>query len=377
MGFAMTHSELSDMIDLAERLDSVGEITVLATLFSANGSTYRRLGSMMVAGPGTMIAGGVSGGCLEEYIARHGRGLIEQTPAAMLSFDADPDADGSKPSLGCGGSIEVLVERCTPGHLAFLREIRTAHRADFASTAACLVRQEGEKLIGVERIWIDDQPSTKPDLQLARLRQKVLLCKQSRTGMLSLSRRALVHFIPPMTRLVIFGAGNDVRPLCSLAKSLCWHVTLADRRARLATRSRFADADEIIAADWLSAVNQINFTPRTAAVLMTHSLEDDIEIVPHLMDKPTAFVGALGPRHRRSWVLDGAGKTTTLPEAFVQGFRGPIGLDLGDRTPAGIAVSIVSEILATLNDRPASPLSSMSEHSPEIRDLPLAASHIG
>src|SRR5258705_2727827 len=116
----MTTQELSDMIALAERLAAVDELAVLSTLFSSDGSTYRRLGSMMVSGPASSVAGGVSGGCLEQYIARNGRQLIRQQSAAILRFGAEPDgADDGKPVLGCGGSIEVLVERLTPDHLGF------------------------------------------------------------------------------------------------------------------------------------------------------------------------------------------------------------------------------------------------------------------
>src|SRR3954469_19045926 len=127
----MTQIELSDMIALAQRLAAVNEPAVLSTLFSSDGSTYRSLGSMMISGPASTIAGGVSGGCLEQYIARHGRELIQQAPATMLSFGADPDGDpDGKPVLGCGGSIEVLVERLTGDHLAFLQKLKCAAEAD-------------------------------------------------------------------------------------------------------------------------------------------------------------------------------------------------------------------------------------------------------
>lgn len=340
----MTSTELSNMISLAERLLAAKETAVLATLFCSNGPTYRPLGSMMVSGPGAISAGGVSGGCVEEYVARHGREIVQHQPAAMLSFDADPDADDGKPSLGCGGSIEVLVERLTHEHLAFLRCFDEAHHADAHSTAACIVDTE----LTVHRIWLDSHS----DFEALRL--QVIETEQSRCGIIDATRRALVHYIPPMTRLVILGAGDDARPLCTLARSLGWHVTVADRRGRLATRNRFADADEVIAADWATSIARITFTPRTAVVMMTHSLADDIEMLPLLAERPMGYVGALGPAHRRQWVLDGAGVNGN----FAVRFRGPIGLNLGDRSAAGIAVSIVSEILATLNARDAAPLSS-------------------
>jgi xanthine dehydrogenase accessory factor len=353
----MTRTELSEMIALAERLAAVDEPAVLATLFCSNGSTYRRLGSMMVSGPGSAVAGGVSGGCVEEYVARHGRTIVQRVAAAMLSFDADPngDADNAKPVLGCGGSIEVLVERMTPQHLAFLRRFSTAHQTDTVSMAACVIDFSTPQSISVRRSWFDDAYRV-ADLQLERLRRRAAVDEHIRHGVLGASRRALVHYIPPMTRLVVFGAGDDVRPLCTLARSVGWYVTVADRRGRLATRARFPDADEVVAEDWATAASKIAFTPRTAVVMMTHSIADDIEILPLLTDKPMAYIGALGPDHRRQWVLDGMAAATPVDDSFAARFRGPIGLDLGERSAGGIAVSVIAEILGVLNGRDASPL---------------------
>src|SRR5450755_3757373 len=131
----MIRAELLEMITLAERLLATEQPTTLATLFSADGSTYRPLGSMMVGGPSAgFIAGGVSGGCLEEYVARRGRLLSEDRPATMLSFDTDPNNQvDDTPMLGCGGSIDVLIERLTPEHLEFLRSFAAAHEADTGS----------------------------------------------------------------------------------------------------------------------------------------------------------------------------------------------------------------------------------------------------
>lgn len=344
----MTRREISDMIALAERLLAADETGVLATLFSSNGSTYRPLGAMMVSGPGSISAGGVSGGCVEEYVARHGRTIVQQRPAAMLSFDADPDGDGNKPSLGCGGSIEVLVERLAPDHVEFLRRFDDAHQADQHLTAACLLDAE---TIEVTRSWLDG-PAVSADIEPLRL--QAIEIAQSRHETIGENRRALVYYIPAMTRLVIFGAGDDALPLCTLARSLGWHVTVADRRARLATHDRFPEADHVVASDWQRAIEQITFTPRTAVVMMTHNIADDVELLPYLDGKAFGYLGALGPAHRRQWVLDSANITS---DPLADRLRGPIGLNLGDRSPAGIAVSVTAEILAELNQRDAAPLS--------------------
>jgi xanthine dehydrogenase accessory factor len=363
----MLRTELSRMIHLAEQMKAMDEHAVLATLFSSSGSTYRPLGSMMVSGLPLMIAGGVSGGCLEKYVARVGRSLTQQQPAAMLSFDTDPDADhDGRPVLGCGGAIEVLVERLTPNHIDVLRQMVDARASDERVEAATVIEVLGDPVrqsIAVTRLWFDDNWRAETDPQIERLRQRAIADERSRHGVLDAAgrRRALVHYIPPMTRLVILGAGDDARPLCTLARSLDWHVTVADRRARLATRSRFTDANEIIADEWTSVLEKIKITSHTAIVIMTHSLPDDIEILPLLIERPMLYLGVLGPAHRHVWMLNAVAERFQLADEFISKIHGPIGLNLGDRSAAGIAVSITAEIIACINGREAKPLSALAD----------------
>ena len=354
----MNRDDFAEMISLAERLLAVGEPSALATLFTVDGSSYRPLGSMMLAGPSPALsAGGISGGCLEDYIIRRGRTLTAEKPAVMLSFDVGPDAAGDVPSLGCGGSIEVLLERFTPEHLVFLRELAAAHAADCDSAALCTIDSSDESRVAVRRqVLARGERGRSLDPRLESLVARAIFTECSVQDEIGPDRRALVHYVPPLVRLVILGAGNDAQPLCKIARSLGWHVSVADRRARLATRSRYPEADQVVAADWWTALNSIKFTRRTAVVLMTHSLEDDVEIVTMLHERPVAYLGVLGPAHRRQWLLERI-DDAEQSDWIRQRLRGPIGLDLGDRSPAGIAVSIVSEILSELNGRNPEPLS--------------------
>ena len=144
--------ELAAMIALAKRLLASGTAGTLSTLFSARGSTYRPLGSMMVSLPG-MHAGGVSGGCLEEYVARVGERATRTAPVVKLRFSTHPDSEDDVPVLGCGGSIEVLVERLMPDHVAFLEQFASASICDDGSTLACRVTRTGESL-SVTREWL-------------------------------------------------------------------------------------------------------------------------------------------------------------------------------------------------------------------------------
>jgi xanthine/CO dehydrogenase XdhC/CoxF family maturation factor len=345
--------ELVAMIALAKRLLASGTPGTLTTLFSACGSTYRPLGSMMVSLPGAH-AGSVSGGCLEEYVARAGERATRNLPAVMLHFSTHPDADDDIPILGCGGSIDLLVERLVPQHLTLLEQLATAHDRAACSLLACTLERSQES-IAVTREWLPDDPDPldgRPEL--ARIRQAVVGDGKSRHATLGSKTELLVQYVQALTRLLIFGAGDDVRPLCDIGASLGWHVSVVDRRARLATPTRFPNADVVLAADWDEAVDALRFTPSTAVVLMTHSLADDARVLSLLPTSQVSYIGALGPAHRRQWLLkEVAAGGVRLTHDFAARVRGPIGLDLGDRSAAGIAVSVAAEILAALNARDA------------------------
>ena len=330
----MTAQDLDAMHDLAGWMLRSGTPGTLSTLFAARGSTYRPLGSMMVGFPGRH-AGGISGGCLEDYVGRIGERETRTAAAAMLHFNTHPDSEDNAPVLGCGGSIDVLVERLTADQLTLLEQFAAAAERDEGSAVVCTVHRDGGSL-SVTREWLrsaDGHTTTASD------------------------NGVLVQYVPPITRLLIFGAGDDARPVCELGASLGWHVTVADRRARDATRARFPRARAVIACDWDEAVASVRFSPRTAALLMTHSLDDDARVLSLLPGRRLGYLGALGPAHRREWLLEEAsalGMPATDPVARM--LRGPIGLDLGDRTPVGIAVAATAEILAHFNRRRAGSL---------------------
>ncbi|HQY87274.1 MAG TPA: XdhC family protein [Tepidisphaeraceae bacterium] len=350
-------SELPQLIALARRLLESDEVGTLSTLISANGSSYRSIGSLMVGGPPGVFAGGVSGGCLEEYILRHARELTRDRSATVLSFDTGSgDVDEAKPVLGCGTSIDVLVEKLMPDHLEYLQQLASAYDSDVASIVTCTINGDENSPTITRRCGapsLDEATSN-----LARL---AMSDRRSYSEQTNAKLRSLVHYVPPITRLVILGTGDDVKPVSDLARSLGWHVTTADVRARHARPDRFPSADTVISApSWDELIDQIQFTDNTAILLMTHSLPDDVEILPLLVNKQSAYIGILGPAHRRDGLVQFAMDAGSINDEFASRLHGPIGLDLGDRSAPGIAVSVIAEIVAHLNGRDGSPMSSRS-----------------
>lgn len=354
--------DLQAMLALADRLDAAGERGVFATLVSTRGSSYRPLGSMMLAGPpGTPRAGGVSGGCLEEYIARRGRELLADRPAALLGFDttSDGEVSSARPTLGCGGHVDVLIERFTPAHRAMLQRMHAAATVGPALRVETLVElvtlgSEPDRLdVAVTRTWIVDGHAS-------GLNASDGLCSNRPIG----GTHALKQTITPQPRLIVCGAGDDAQPLVTLAAMADFSVTVVDRRARLAARGRFPDADrvETVDADWDAIRDVVRSDDRV--VLLTHDLTDDIAICVALSrGPPLRSLGVLGPVHRLGWLQE-ALRGANVDGTFIDGIRGPIGLDLGGRSPEQIALSIVAELTADRFDRDGQPLSATASQSP-------------
>jgi xanthine/CO dehydrogenase XdhC/CoxF family maturation factor len=148
-----------------------------------------------------------------------------------------------------------------------------------------------------------------------------------------------------------------------MAHELGWHVSVADGRSHLATRKRFqlADAVRVLPIDAMPGVATEgtsaelgDLRAEDAAVVMTHSFEQDSKILAALLAlaSPPAYIGVLGPQRRTRELLAEAAMLLGLPpsatnaqvEPWLARIHAPTGLDLGANSPETIALSVVAEI---------------------------------
>ena len=181
--------------------------------------------------------------------------------------------------------------------------------------------------------------------------------------------------------LWIFGAGDDAKPLLKLARELGWFVAVADGRSHLTTQGRFAAADEIriLKIEELPGDQRLPLLTTDAAVLMTHSFEQDSRILAVLLNDaqqfPYAYIGVLGPQRRTREALAEAAKLRGLSpdadriESWLSRLHAPTGIDLGADTSASIALSILAEIQQTLSASTALPLRQVRATKTEVASL--------
>jgi xanthine dehydrogenase accessory factor len=154
---------------------------------------------------------------------------------------------------------------------------------------------------------------------------------------------------------MIFGAVHVAQPLATMAKMLGYRVVVVDVRAKLATRERFPDADEII-LEWPDeALKDRVVEPNTAIAILSHDPKFDEPALLGSLATPARYIGAVGSRKTnrdRRERLREAG----VDEQSMTRVRGPIGLDIGASTPEEMAISILAEIIAAENNRDGGPL---------------------
>jgi xanthine/CO dehydrogenase XdhC/CoxF family maturation factor len=365
-------TDFEHILPLWHDLESAGAEYVLATVVAVEGSSYRKPGARMLLAQDGRRAGTVSGGCLEAEVARRAWWLTANGPAVERYSTLEDDGDLPYGS-GCGGVVYILLEpRATARPLLVAMERAFHARESLAMATIMEGPRIGEREIAgyssTPRAYSKEREPWKTDLRL--LAEAALeRCKtfESELSIDGVRTRVWVDYRPARPGLWIFGAGDDAKPLLHLARELGWFVAVVDGRAHLATALRFPRANEVCVlpiAELPAAADYVDIHPTDAAVLMTHSFEQDSRVLAALLarDRLPAYVGVLGPQRRTRELLAEAARLLGIErsaervENWLEQIHAPMGLDLNADTPATIALSILSEIQKSLSASTALPL---------------------
>jgi len=175
-----------------------------------------------------------------------------------------------------------------------------------------------------------------------------------------------VDVTAPAPRLVVFGAVDYAAALCRLARAAGWRPFVCDPRSQFATRARFPDAEEVIAAWPDEAFARIGGIDRaTYIAVLTHDPKLDDAALELALRSEAAYVGAMGSRRaqaqRRERLL-----AAGVEEELLERVAAPIGLDLGALTPEETALSIMAEVVAVRHGREGGRLSSAAGRIHEV-----------
>ncbi len=152
--------------------------------------------------------------------------------------------------------------------------------------------------------------------------------------------------------LVLFGAGHIARALAPLAVSCGFRVTVADVREDFLDARLFPEGTKLIHGDFVQIAREMPFdAASTYAAIMTYGHSHDEEVLDACLGRPCRYLGLVGSKAKLAELWRHLG-TTDERKSWLQDVHAPIGLNLGGRSPAEIAVSIMSEMLAVRYGRP-------------------------
>ncbi len=310
-----------------------GRGVALATVVETWGSAPRPAGSQLAVSAAGEIMGSVSGGCVEGAVVAEAQQAMAEGRPRLLTFGVSDDTAFAV-GLACGGTIRVLVEpvgerpgELPPALLADLVAARAARRA-----VAYVVRPgEGPGRLG-------PGPADPAAAAIAaRLRA-------DRSGLEADGTFIAVHN-PPL-RLIVVGAVHIAQPLVAMARLCGYDPLIIDPRAAFASAERFPG--ERISDEWPDeAMDRAAPDARSAVVTLTHDPKLDDPALRIALESPAFYIGCLGSPRTHARRLERL-RADGVGEEAIARIHAPVGLDIGAKSPAEIAVAILAEITLRL-----------------------------
>ena len=306
-----------DVLATVRRWGAAGHRYLLVTVVRTWGSSPRPPGAWLALRDDGRVAGSVSGGCIEDdLIVRLREGRLAGEVPFTLTYGVTKE-EANRFGLPCGGTLELLVEPVPDG--ALLEEL--AARIGLGELVAREVRLAATP---------------------------VRLLPARRGDALAWDGKLLTTIHGPQWRLLIIGAGQLARVLAGMAQALDYEVLVCD------PREEHAAEWDIPGTRWLAgmpddAVVALAPDPHTAIVAVTHDPKLDDLALLEALKSPAFYVGALGSQANNARRRERLHQYFDLTEDEVGRLRGPVGLYIGSRTPAEIAVSILAEMTAVKN----------------------------
>jgi xanthine dehydrogenase accessory factor len=333
---------------------AIGERVALATVVATRGSTPQKVGArLLVRGDGGSL-GTLGGGAVEAEAAREAAVRLGWGDPVLREYALTTGTD--EWGLACGGTMVVFIESLGERSAAWLRAV--AEAADRGESVAVVTVVEGGDLGARLVVGEDGVAGSLGDPGLTaeggQLGQRVLASESAELAQAG-SLRLYAETLGAGPALVIVGAGHVGKALAGLARLLDVRVTVVDDRPEYASRERFPEADEVVAAPVAEALARLPVTPRTAIVVAMRNHDLDYDAVAAALRTRARYVGLIGSRRKAILVAERL-LAAGVPAERVRALRSPIGLDLGSQTPAEIALSILGEWIMVRQGASGAPL---------------------
>ena len=335
----------------------------LATVISIEGSAVRGAGATMGIAADGSLTGSVSGGCIESTVIDAAVRLRPNRAAQQMTFCPSDDPLMGAPSP-CGGTVKVCV-------YPYSAKIGTAvaARSNGGQDILWGVCTEGPQgwiglsfaLDETQQICISppaaSQTPTIPSDEVAAQLRPLLPRKygtfesetvESEAGQAEV--KFFMQYHPPIPHAVVVGGSHIGEALVHQLRALGWRVSLIDPRETFAPQERFRRADRVLHQWPREAFKELGVSAgtlvstHTAVAAITHSEQIDDTAVAAALDSGCYYVGVLGSTRTFAGRMERL-KTMGYSDEQLERVHGPIGLDIGARTPEEIALAIAGQMV--------------------------------
>lgn len=294
-----------------------GETIWLCTVLETFGSSPRAPGAWLCANARGEHVGSLSGGCVEEdFLARLGRGAFE-APITLTRYGEGEGAVANV-ALPCGGVLDVLVERlpATPATRAHLSEILAA----LEGREPLIRRVDTQR---GERAFIP-APPTGPRVEI--------------------EGDIIELRVSPAHRLVIAGISPITAPCAAFAVTLGFEVIVCDPD-EATCRALDVPGVEVHATLPSAFISDRTCHGATAVVALTHDPRIDDLAMMEAVRTQAFYIGVMGSRRTSQARAERLKRSGGLSDAQIARIHMPIGLALGSKTPAEIALAVMADIV--------------------------------
>lgn len=332
LGPSLENQEDTEIIAQALDWIGAGHDAALATVVSTWGSSPRPVGSHLLIRDDNLFEGSVSGGCIEGEVVTEALASIRKDTVKTLDFGVS-DADAWQAGLACGGRVSVFVQKISNGLKAVLKDLQAAREAKKAvalltdlDTGAASLHERG--------------PDTPPELAERFTSDKSGLM-ETEDG-----KKTFVRIFNPPLRLFVIGAVHIAQALTKMAAELGYQVTVIDPRDTWGTPERFPGVT--LDRRWPSTALEA-YAPdaRTAVVTLCHDPKLDDPALHVALDSEAFYIGSLGSKKTHAKRVERL-TAEGIPAETQARIHAPVGLDIGAKTPAEIALSIMGQVTEAL-----------------------------
>lgn len=324
--------EFKDIVNKAIYNQTLGIKNVLATVVDLDGSSYRHPGVRMLLSSTGKMVGAVSGGCVEKEVLRQAQSVFETGISKIMTYDG-------RYRLGCEGVLYILLE---PFHVS--NDFKDIFFNKIEERKSITIQSYYKKEDNVEgHFYSLISFNENLNFRFSKENKKELTSNES--------IKVFKQTLPPCFKLLIIGGEHDAVKLCKSASLLGWEIDVITSIKDPKQIEDFSGA-KTVTSNTPENFDSMNLDAQTAVVLMTHNYAQDLSYLLKLKHSNLTYIGILGSAKRREQLQnDLFDYTSDFEDSFLDTIYSPAGLNIGAITPEEIALSILSEILATFRDK--------------------------